>query len=237
MKLSQGTLFINVHPGQWTSAFQKEPMTTGPFMGSGNPIYFLIESNQLNTTDVYIAIQDSIDGQTWETRIMWPQPVRPGGCLYVNPRHHLSYARVVLFSVARAQVFIQRNTEEGYANPGQVLGSFFPPDPTLPDPNIPNTVPREEEEPEARDCSVTIHHGQKKPEMGTVIAPGFGEFWYPCGEEIPLIALPMDYGGWEFWGWSGHTGTIADPTAEYTTIIVDGNYHLYPDFGWGLPGP
>ncbi|MBS3817338.1 MAG: hypothetical protein KGY76_07230 [Candidatus Thermoplasmatota archaeon] len=54
--------------------------------------------------------------------------------------------------------------------------------------------------------------------------PGPGDHVYSAGEEVTIEAMPDE--GWQFVEWTGDNGTIADTTANQTTITMDENYSI-----------
>jgi len=70
---------------------------------------------------------------------------------------------------------------------------------------------------------------------GSVITPGEGSFAYKAGTVAQLVATPED--GYEFRGWTGDTGQIADRNSASTTIRMNGNYSVTASFGQEGSGP
>jgi hypothetical protein len=69
------------------------------------------------------------------------------------------------------------------------------------------------------------------PEGGYVWKPGEGKFVYSEGTVVPIIARTG--GGYHFEGWSGtavDAGSVADPTAEETTVTIYASYILQANF-------
>ena len=65
-------------------------------------------------------------------------------------------------------------------------------------------------------------------EGGEVVDPGEGEFTYDEGTEVDLEAVAdQDY---LFVEWTGDTGTIEDPTANDTTITMEGDHSITANF-------
>ena len=64
---------------------------------------------------------------------------------------------------------------------------------------------------------------------GTVSKPGIGCFSYPQGSIISLSAISYSC-GYQFTGWSGDTGTIANPGSANTTITINGDYTIQANF-------
>jgi len=66
-------------------------------------------------------------------------------------------------------------------------------------------------------------------EGGSVITPGEGQFSYPMGTEVSLVAEAVsDY---RFFYWSGDVYTFTDVDAASTTIIMNGDYSITANFG------
>jgi uncharacterized repeat protein (TIGR02543 family) len=63
---------------------------------------------------------------------------------------------------------------------------------------------------------------------GSVTTPGEGVFTYDGGTVVTLVATPARR--YEFVGWSGDVGTIADVSSATTTIIMNGDYSIRADF-------
>jgi uncharacterized repeat protein (TIGR02543 family) len=63
---------------------------------------------------------------------------------------------------------------------------------------------------------------------GSVTTPGEGVFTYDGGTVVTLVATPARR--YEFVGWSGDVGTIADVNSATTTIIMNGDYSIRADF-------
>jgi hypothetical protein len=63
---------------------------------------------------------------------------------------------------------------------------------------------------------------------GTVTSPGEGDFTYPPGSVVTLMAQPD--AGYSFAGWVGEIDTIADPAAATTTITMNGDYDISASF-------
>ena len=72
---------------------------------------------------------------------------------------------------------------------------------------------------------------------GSVTAPGEGSFTYKAGTVAQLVATPDE--GYEFRGWTGDTGQIANRNSSSTTIRMNGNYSVTATFGQqgASPGP
>jgi hypothetical protein len=69
---------------------------------------------------------------------------------------------------------------------------------------------------------------------GSVTTPGEGNFMYPLGAFVSLVAEPDE--GYQFTNWSGDVHTIADVNAPSTTITVDTSYFITANFkGAGSP--
>ena len=64
---------------------------------------------------------------------------------------------------------------------------------------------------------------------GTVTSPGEGTFNYIAGTVVELVATPDD--GYEFRGWTGDIGQIADRGSASTTIKMNGSYSVTAVFG------
>ena len=65
-------------------------------------------------------------------------------------------------------------------------------------------------------------------EGGSVTTPGEGVFTYDAGAVIDLTATPGR--GYRFVEWTGDVGTIEDINAGTTTITMDGDYTIAPEF-------
>ena len=65
-------------------------------------------------------------------------------------------------------------------------------------------------------------------EGGRVTAPGEGVFAYDVGTVVDLIGEAED--GYQFMGWAGDIGAIADADACSTTVTVTGNYAFTAGF-------
>jgi len=63
---------------------------------------------------------------------------------------------------------------------------------------------------------------------GSVTAPGKGLHYYDAGAVVALLVTVAD--GYEFAGWTGNVGTIADVKAISTTITMNGDYHVLANF-------
>jgi uncharacterized repeat protein (TIGR02543 family) len=63
-------------------------------------------------------------------------------------------------------------------------------------------------------------------EGSTTPAPGTHQ--YPQGTVVPITANPAD--GWQFDGWTGEPGDIADPSAASTTIEMNASYFIIANF-------
>jgi hypothetical protein len=66
---------------------------------------------------------------------------------------------------------------------------------------------------------------------GSVTAPGEGEFFFPLGTEVSLVAEA--YEGREFLNWSGDVDTVADVNSASTTITMDSSYTIRANFSGG----
>ena len=65
-------------------------------------------------------------------------------------------------------------------------------------------------------------------EGGQVIIPDEGDSTYYEGEEVSLTAAAEN--GYRFANWAGDVGTIADPNAASTTIIMNDDYSIMANF-------
>ncbi|MFP3898245.1 MAG: InlB B-repeat-containing protein [Dehalococcoidia bacterium] len=63
---------------------------------------------------------------------------------------------------------------------------------------------------------------------GSVTEPGEGVFTYDAGTVVSLVATPARR--YEFSGWTGDVGMIADVNSASTTIIMYGNYSITANF-------
>ncbi|MBE0430482.1 MAG: InlB B-repeat-containing protein [Dehalococcoidia bacterium] len=77
---------------------------------------------------------------------------------------------------------------------------------------------------QAARYTLTISSGS----CGSVTEPGEGVFTYDAGTVVTLLATPVRR--YEFVGWSGDVGTIADVNSASTTIVMNGNYTIRADF-------
>ena len=64
---------------------------------------------------------------------------------------------------------------------------------------------------------------------GSVTVPGEGTFTYAEGTVVNLTAVAED--GYEFVGWTGDVGTVADASAASTTITMEVDYTITAVFG------
>jgi len=64
---------------------------------------------------------------------------------------------------------------------------------------------------------------------GLVTSPGEGTFNYIAGTVVELVATPDE--GYEFRGWTGDTGQIADRGSASNTIKMNGSYSVTAVFG------
>ena len=81
----------------------------------------------------------------------------------------------------------------------------------------------EEEEQQAYDLTIDSTAG------GSVTSPGEGTFRYEEGRVVDLVAQAEQ--GYQFVGWSGDVGTIADTDNAVTSITVNGDYAIVAQFG------
>ncbi len=65
-------------------------------------------------------------------------------------------------------------------------------------------------------------------EGGQVIIPDEGAFTYYQGDEVSLTAMAEN--GYRFAKWIGDVGTIADPNAASTTIVMNDDYSVTANF-------
>jgi hypothetical protein len=72
-------------------------------------------------------------------------------------------------------------------------------------------------------------------EGGSVTEPGEGVFTYDEGTVVDLVAEPEE--GYRFDAWTGDVGTIADVYAAATTIAMNGDYSITPNFEEIPPPP
>jgi hypothetical protein len=72
-------------------------------------------------------------------------------------------------------------------------------------------------------------------EGGSVTEPGEGVFTYDEGTLVDLVAEPEE--GYRFDAWTGDVGTIADVYAAATTIAMNGDYSITPNFEEIPPPP
>jgi cytoskeletal protein CcmA (bactofilin family) len=63
---------------------------------------------------------------------------------------------------------------------------------------------------------------------GSVISPGEGTFTYPANRVVTLQAQPDPNAG--FGNWTGDVGTVEDPSDDFTTITMNGNYTIVANF-------
>ncbi|MFP3898182.1 MAG: InlB B-repeat-containing protein [Dehalococcoidia bacterium] len=75
---------------------------------------------------------------------------------------------------------------------------------------------------------------------GSVTTPGEGTYYHDPEEEVDLVATADT--GYEFSGWSGDVGTVANANAASTTITMNGNYTITANFqaegdGVNFPDP
>ncbi|MBE0431387.1 MAG: S8 family serine peptidase [Dehalococcoidia bacterium] len=89
------------------------------------------------------------------------------------------------------------------------------------------------------DYSITANFEEKPPAVyydltisssagGSVTTPGEGTFTYEEGTVVDLVATAGS--GYQFAGWTGDTGTIADVNAASTTITMNGDYTITANF-------
>jgi len=70
---------------------------------------------------------------------------------------------------------------------------------------------------------------------GSVTTPGEGTFTHDAGTVVSLVATPAT--GYEFVGWTGDVGTIANVNAASTTITMNDSYSIRADFLEDSPSP
>jgi uncharacterized repeat protein (TIGR02543 family) len=70
---------------------------------------------------------------------------------------------------------------------------------------------------------------------GSVTTPGESTFTHDAGTVVSLVATPAT--GYEFVGWTGDVGTIANVNAASTTITMSGSYSIRADFLEDSPSP
>jgi uncharacterized repeat protein (TIGR02543 family) len=70
---------------------------------------------------------------------------------------------------------------------------------------------------------------------GSVTVPGEGTFTYDAGTVVSLMATPD--AGYQFVGWTGDVGTIANVNAASTTITMNDSYSIRANFSEGSPSP
>ncbi|MBN1509422.1 MAG: hypothetical protein JW955_21425 [Sedimentisphaerales bacterium] len=76
-------------------------------------------------------------------------------------------------------------------------------------------------------------------EGGSVVTPGEGSFQFISGETAPLEAT-IAFAALRFAGWTGSAvdaNRVADPSAQQTTILMDGDYTLEAVFAEQAEGP
>jgi len=89
------------------------------------------------------------------------------------------------------------------------------------------------------DYAITANFEEKPPAVyydlttsstagGSVTTPGEGTFNYEEGTVVDLVATAES--GYQFTGWTGDTGTIADVNAASTTITMNGDYSITANF-------
>jgi hypothetical protein len=64
---------------------------------------------------------------------------------------------------------------------------------------------------------------------GSVTTPGEGQFSYPLGTVVSLVAKAAS--GYQFFYWSGDVSTFADIDDSTTTMIMNGDYFITANFG------
>jgi alpha-tubulin suppressor-like RCC1 family protein len=85
------------------------------------------------------------------------------------------------------------------------------------------------------DCSITanfapLRHLTISPTIGGGLkAPGEGTFTYRHGTAVALAAAHWT-GPWRFFRWMGDVGSIDDVNDASTTITMNGNYEITPNF-------
>ena len=72
---------------------------------------------------------------------------------------------------------------------------------------------------------------ENPPTGGWVTTPGDGSFTYDAGAVVQLEATPISYH--RFLNWTGDVDTIADVNAASTTITMNGDYLIMPNF-WAV---
>ncbi len=68
---------------------------------------------------------------------------------------------------------------------------------------------------------------------GRVTTPGEGILAYEAGTVVNLVAEPEE--GYSFVNWTGDVGTIADVNAATTTITMNGDHNISPNFTRVIP--
>ncbi len=76
----------------------------------------------------------------------------------------------------------------------------------------------------AEQCSLTVYGSAG----GSVTTPGEGTFSYDAGTVVSIAAASAS--GYQFVDWTGDVGTIADSNVASTTITVNGDYSITPNF-------
>ena len=71
---------------------------------------------------------------------------------------------------------------------------------------------------------------------GSIDTPGIESYVYDSGTVVPIVAVPDTSNHYDFGGWTGDVGTVADVNDTATNITVDGNYTVTANFelepGW-----
>jgi uncharacterized repeat protein (TIGR02543 family) len=65
-------------------------------------------------------------------------------------------------------------------------------------------------------------------EGGEITTPGDGTFSYDEGRVVPLVALP--HAGYQFAGWTGDVGTVANVNTATTTVTMNDDYSITATF-------
>lgn len=102
-RMSRSQCFVGLSANQWKILAQKEDATETP-MYNFRMMNWHLYADGLNTANVEVIIQDSVDGVNWTNRYVAPAALTPGGMLDISVATHGKHARILVYSTGVGRV-------------------------------------------------------------------------------------------------------------------------------------
>lgn len=101
--MSRSQCFVGLTPNAWRVMAEKEDAAQNPVYNFRQMNWHLL-ADALNTANVEVIIQDSVNGIDWTNRYVATDPITPGGMLDISIATQGNMSRILVFSTGNGRV-------------------------------------------------------------------------------------------------------------------------------------